>query len=77
MATIESTAYAAPGQPGSPVGLKERYENFIGGGARRARARRRACGQGRMRRISPEAAVGFSLCLYGAHFPTRTPSCSR
>lgn len=31
MATIESTIYAAPGEPGSPVPLKERYENFIGG----------------------------------------------
>ena len=28
---IESTTYAAPGQPGSPVELKERYDNFIGG----------------------------------------------
>ena len=31
MATIESTTYAAPGEPGSPVELKDRYENFIGG----------------------------------------------
>src|ERR1700686_1016166 len=31
MATIESTTYAAPGEPGSPVALSERYENFIGG----------------------------------------------
>jgi aldehyde dehydrogenase len=32
MATIEKAAtYAAPGRPGSPVELKERYENFIGG----------------------------------------------
>jgi aldehyde dehydrogenase len=32
MATIESTtSYEAPGRPGSPVELKERYENFIGG----------------------------------------------
>ena len=32
MATIERAAlYAAPGQPGSPVELKARYENFIGG----------------------------------------------
>jgi aldehyde dehydrogenase len=33
MATIEkqATTYAAPGHPGSPVELKERYENFIGG----------------------------------------------
>jgi aldehyde dehydrogenase len=29
--TIESTAYAAPGEPGSPVELQDRYENFIGG----------------------------------------------
>ena len=33
MATIEqqATTYAAPGQHGSPVELKSRYENFIGG----------------------------------------------
>ncbi len=31
MATTERTAYAAPGQPGSPVELAERYDNFIGG----------------------------------------------
>ncbi|HET7051395.1 MAG TPA: aldehyde dehydrogenase family protein, partial [Solirubrobacteraceae bacterium] len=32
MATIESTTtYAAPGEAGSPVELKGRYENFIGG----------------------------------------------
>ncbi|HUA12530.1 MAG TPA: aldehyde dehydrogenase family protein [Solirubrobacteraceae bacterium] len=32
MATIEATTtYAAPGEPGSPVELKERYENFVGG----------------------------------------------
>jgi len=32
MATMEKPAtYAAPGQPGSPVQLKQRYENFIGG----------------------------------------------
>ena len=31
MATVESTTYAAPGQPESPVELKERYDNFIGG----------------------------------------------
>jgi len=31
MSIIESTAYEAPGQPGSSVELKERYENFIGG----------------------------------------------
>ena len=31
MATIESTTYEAPGEAGSPVELKERYENFIGG----------------------------------------------
>jgi aldehyde dehydrogenase len=33
MATIEQqvTTYAAPGQHGSPVELKSRYENFIGG----------------------------------------------
>jgi len=32
MATIERAAlYAAPGQPDSPVELKTRYENFIGG----------------------------------------------
>jgi len=33
MATIEKPiTYAAPGEPGSPVELKEKYENFIGGG---------------------------------------------
>ncbi len=32
MAIIESTAYEAPGQPGSPVSLQDRYDNFIGGG---------------------------------------------
>ena len=32
MATIERSAtFAAPGQPDSPVELKARYENFIGG----------------------------------------------
>ena len=31
MSTIESAAYEAPGSPGSPVELKDRYENFIGG----------------------------------------------
>ena len=32
MATIADThAYAAPGRAGSPVELKDRYENFIGG----------------------------------------------
>ncbi|MGZ4333814.1 MAG: aldehyde dehydrogenase family protein, partial [Gaiellaceae bacterium] len=32
MATIEKIAtFEAPGHPGSPVELKERYENFIGG----------------------------------------------
>ena len=31
MATVESTTFAAPGEPGSPVELRERYENFIGG----------------------------------------------
>ncbi len=32
MATIEqSAAYEAPGSPGSPVELKDRYDNFIGG----------------------------------------------
>jgi len=31
MSTIESTTFAAPGEPGSPVELKERYDNFVGG----------------------------------------------
>ena len=31
MSTIESTTYAPPGEAGSPVELKERYDNFIGG----------------------------------------------
>ena len=31
MSTVESTTYEAPGESGSPVALKERYENFIGG----------------------------------------------
>ncbi len=31
MATVESTTYAPPGEPGSTVPLKERYENFVGG----------------------------------------------
>ena len=31
MATIETTMYAAPGHDESPVELKPRYENFIGG----------------------------------------------
>ena len=30
-AVIETQAYAAPGRAGSPVELKERYDNFIGG----------------------------------------------
>src|SRR6186997_1893815 len=28
---VQTTVYAAPGLPGSPVSLKPRYENFIGG----------------------------------------------
>jgi hypothetical protein len=31
MATVESTTHEAPGEPGSPVLLKQRYDNFIGG----------------------------------------------
>ena len=31
MSTIESATFAAPGEPGSPVELKERYDNFVGG----------------------------------------------
>ena len=31
MSIVESTTYVAPGEPGSSVELKERYENFIGG----------------------------------------------
>jgi aldehyde dehydrogenase len=31
MAIVDSTTYEAPGRPGSPVQLQERYENFIGG----------------------------------------------
>jgi aldehyde dehydrogenase len=31
MATIESTTFEVPGTSGSPVELRERYENFIGG----------------------------------------------
>ena len=31
MSTVESTTYEVPGDAGSPVELKERYENFIGG----------------------------------------------
>ena len=31
MATVEAAPYAAPGRDGSPVALKDRYENFIGG----------------------------------------------
>ena len=31
MSIVESTIYVAPGESGSPVELKERYENFIGG----------------------------------------------
>ena len=31
MAIVESTTYAAPGQASSPVDLKQRYDNFIGG----------------------------------------------
>ena len=31
MSVIQSTAYDAPGASGSPVELRERYENFIGG----------------------------------------------
>ena len=27
----QTTVYPAPGSPGSPVSLKPRYENFIGG----------------------------------------------
>ena len=31
MSTVEATVYAAPGESGSLVELKDRYENFIGG----------------------------------------------
>ena len=31
MSIVESTVYNAPGESGSPVELRERYENFIGG----------------------------------------------
>ena len=31
MSVIESTTYDAPGEAGSPVTLRERYDNFIGG----------------------------------------------
>jgi aldehyde dehydrogenase len=31
MAIVETTIYEAPGESGSPVELRERYENFIGG----------------------------------------------
>ncbi|MGB0095302.1 MAG: aldehyde dehydrogenase family protein [Solirubrobacteraceae bacterium] len=31
MSIVESTTYEAPGKPGSPVELQDRYENFIGG----------------------------------------------
>src|SRR6202158_1155989 len=31
MSIVESTIYVAPGERGSPVELRERYENFIGG----------------------------------------------
>ena len=31
MSIVESTVYTAPGESGSPVELRERYENFIGG----------------------------------------------
>ena len=31
MSIVESTTYEAPGRPGSPVELRKRYENFIGG----------------------------------------------
>jgi acyl-CoA reductase-like NAD-dependent aldehyde dehydrogenase len=32
MALADATTYAAPGEPGSPVELKERDDDFIGGG---------------------------------------------
>ena len=31
MSVVESTIFAAPGESGSPVPLKDRYDNFIGG----------------------------------------------
>ena len=31
MGTVEQTIHEAPGKAGSPVELKERYDNFIGG----------------------------------------------
>jgi aldehyde dehydrogenase len=31
MAIVDSVTYEAPGRPGSPVELQERYDNFIGG----------------------------------------------
>ncbi len=41
MSAIAPTkAYPAPGSPGSPVALKERYDNFIGGYVDRADHRR-------------------------------------
>ncbi len=32
MSIVESTVFDVPGETGSPVALRERYENFIGGG---------------------------------------------
>ena len=32
MSIVESTVFDVPGESGSPVELRERYENFIGGG---------------------------------------------
>jgi aldehyde dehydrogenase len=32
MSIVESAVFDVPGESGSPVGLRERYENFIGGG---------------------------------------------
>ena len=31
MSVTEATVFDSPGEPGSPVELKDRYENFIGG----------------------------------------------
>jgi hypothetical protein len=31
MSTVESSTYPAPSEPGSPVELKERYDNFTRG----------------------------------------------
>jgi hypothetical protein len=70
MATFTETHLcAAPGRAGSPVELKERYDNFIGGALDAAHAAKDA---GAGRPPAERAAVGFSLSLPDLRFVSCT-----